>query len=576
MESISVCARLQEAGEGSAPPTRRRTRSPCRQKRRLRALLLLAFLTAAAPVSAVSVAAVSSSSSPPPPPLPPPPVSASRVAAAASFSSAPVTVYNFSTDSCVPRPAGFMPPRACVPDIERGCDPDVPDACTRAWAAPRGAAPVRMFGSVNLVSRAQTGPRLADLTHDCASPPYANATRDANDPDLAHFRGSEWLEAPVVGDDGVVYALAHVDQLAGSAYLYTAITLFASQDGGATFAPARAPPAHLVAASPYNNSNGALGAGIGWGMPSSVLRDAASGLYYVLLLANWGKDVGAQAGGLCLARTAAIADPSSWRAWAGPAAGFSATINASPLLGPVPYPAAHACAPLRDAAGDVLTMRHLSLLWSAFFGRFLLFGEAQPGSATGPTGGWAFTLSDDLLTWDVPITVDPAGFINPNGTGAARPISPMPGAFVTVAGVPEAGTWWAAPGGGFKSPVGACEPCPGLDACRNTTVLTPPEFSALPNATFGFSCGLVYATSGYIDYVYSVLVDDTAHLVNGSDPSYNSVGEDAYLFLVAKTCAGATFSRGVVGCEGLDPRGVDRRDIVRATVHFAAAAATET
>jgi hypothetical protein len=556
----------------SAAPTRR-------QQRRLPALLLLASLTAAAPTTTVSAAAASSSPPLPLPPSPPPSPSARNAAAAgaaASFSSAPVVVYNFSADSCVPRPPGFMPPRACVPDIARGCDPDVPDACTRAWAAPRGAAPVRMFGSVNLVSRAQTGPRLAELAHDCASPPYANATRDANDPDLSHFRGSEWLEAPVVGDDGVVYALAHVDQLAGSAYLYTAITLFASQDGGATFAPARAPPAHLVAASPYNNSGGALGAGIGWGMPSSVLRDASTGLYYVLLLANWGKDVGAQAGGLCLARTAAIADPSSWRAWAGPAAGFAATINASPLLAPVPDPAAHACAPLRDAAGNVLNMRHLSLLWSTFFGRFLLFGEAQPGSATGPTGGWAFSLSDDLLAWDVPVAVNPAGFINPNGTGAVRPISPMPGAFVTVAGVPEAGSWWAAPEGsegGFKAPVGACEPCPGLDACRNTTVLSPAEFAALPNATFSFSCGLVYATSGYMDYVYSVLVDDAAHLANGTDPSFNSVGQDAYIFLVAKTCAGATFSRGVVGCEGLDPRGVDRRDIVRATVHFETVAA---
>ena len=497
---------------------------------------------------------------------------ASTANASASLSSAPLLVYNFSADSCVARPS--MPPRACVPDIRPGCDPDVPDACTRAWAAPRGAVATRMFGSVNLVSRAQTGPSLTALEHDCASPPYANATRDANDPDLAHFRGSEWLEAPVVGDDGVVYALAHVDQLAGSLYLYTAITLFASLDGGATFAPARTPPAHLVAASPYNNSDGTLGAGIGWGMPSSVLRDALTGLYYVLLLANWGKPVGAQAGGLCLARTAAIADPSSWRAWAGPAAGFVATINASPLLVPVPDPAAHACEPLRDAVGDVLEMRHLSLLWSTFFGRYLLFGEAQPGSATGGTGGWAFTLSDDLIHWDVPVAVDTAGLIDPNGTGALAPINPMPGRFVTVAGAPSEGTWFEAPGGVFKAPVGACEPCPGLDACHNTTELTPAEFGALDNATFPFSCGLVYSTSGYMDYVYSVLVDDTAHGASGGrDASFNVVGQDAHLFLIAKSCAGATFTHaGGLACSPLDPRGVDRRDIVRASVRFAAPA----
>ena len=57
---------------------------------------------------------------------------------------------------------------------------------------------------------------------------------------------------------------------------YSAVALFASVDGGATFAPARPPPAHLVAASPYDNSGGAPGVGIGWGMPSSILKGPAS------------------------------------------------------------------------------------------------------------------------------------------------------------------------------------------------------------------------------------------------------------------------------------------------------------
>jgi hypothetical protein len=38
------------------------------------------------------------------------------------------------------------------------------------------------------------GPSLDDLAHSCG-PPYANATYD---PDLAHFRNHEWIEAPVV------------------------------------------------------------------------------------------------------------------------------------------------------------------------------------------------------------------------------------------------------------------------------------------------------------------------------------------------------------------------------------------
>ena len=424
-----------------------------------------------------------------------------------------------------------------------------------------------MFGSVNAVSRAQVGASLDSLAHDCASPPYANNTRDRS-PDLALFRGNEWLEAPAVGPDGVVYALAHVDlHNSSNGYLYTAVTLFSSADGGATFAPARPPPAHLVATSPYDNSGGALGKGVGFGMPSSILRDPASGLYYVVLLANWGADVRAQAGGLCLARAADVSDPSSWRGWAGPAAGFSAALNATPLLAPVPNPAAHACAPLRDASGALLVMRHLSLLWSTFFSQFLLFGEAAGGGALGPTGGWAFSLSNDLLTWSVPVGVDPRGFINPNGTAALSPLSPMPGRFILLEGHEE--PWWEAPGGAYKAKTN-CNPCPGLSACSGATPLPPAEFNALVNATFHFTCGLVYNTSGYSNYAYSTLIDDSANTASGGrDPSFNVVGQYAQLFLVAKSCAGALAdANGGVACTPLDPKGVDHRDIVRASVRF--------
>lgn len=493
--------------------------------------------------------------------------------ASAAFIASPTMVYDFRTQHCPAFPA--MPPRRCVPDIMPGCDADIVDACPRAWAVPGAPrATYRMLGSVNLVSRAQVGPSLSALAHECA--PYANHTADA---DMRSFRGDEWIEAPAVRGSRV-YALAHVDvhnASDGGRYVYTAVTLFASSDGGASFAPARPAPGHLVAASPYVNAGGALGAGIGFGMPSSILRDPASGLSYVILLANWGRDVGAQAGGLCLARTADISDPASWRAWAGgDASDFSARLDASPLLAPVPDPAAYACTPLRDSAGALLGMRHLSLLWSTFYRQYLLFGEAAAGGALNSTGGWAFALSDDLLHWSVPAAVDTAGLIAVAGNASIAPITPMPGRFVTstAGGV---GTWWAAPDGRFKAPVGSCTPCPGLDACHNVTALPPAAFAALPNATFPFTCSLVYATSGVINYVYSVLLDETAN-ADGSDPSLNSVGQDADLFLVAKNCVGASYSHtaGVVACTPLDAFGRDNRDVVRARVRFAAPAALST
>ena len=483
---------------------------------------------------------------------------AAAPAPAASFSSVPHMVYNWSRDHC-PRYAP-MPPAACVPDILEHCDPDVPDACTRAWAPAAGG--VRMLGSVDGVSRLQTGASLVALAHNCSAV-YANATYDA---DPAHFRGHEWVEAPAVVSADAVFALTHVDTHdARGAYLYTSITLFASADGGATFAPARPPPGHLVAATPYDNSNLSTGVqGVGFGMPSSVLRDPATGLFYVMLLSSWGENVRGQKGGLCLLRTADISDPGSWRAWNGSA--FSATLNASPLLGPVPYPDAHTCEPLRDAAGDVLAMRHLSLLWSSFYKRYLLFGEASGAGALGGRG-WAFSLSDDLLNWSVPAAVDTAGMIDEAGNATVAPMVPTPGRFIKTAG---GHTHWEEPSGAWKAPVGSCTPCPGLNACAAAQELPPDAFNAIANATFAFECTHVYKTQGYINYVYSVLVDDAAHAATGADPSFNIVGQDAALFLVAKKCAGARWDQKapLPACSPLDGYGRDQRDIVRAAIHF--------
>ena len=464
-------------------------------------------------------------------------------------------VYSWTRDHCPAYPA--MPLARCVPDIMPHCDPDVVDACPRVWASAGG---YRMLGSVNGVSRAQVGPSLDALAHSCGVP-YANASYD---PVPAHFRGSEWLEAPAVVDAATVVVLTHVDTVdAAGAYLYTSTTLYASSDGGATFAPARVPPAHLVAASPFDNTNVSTGVrGVGFGMPSSILRDPRSGLYHVVLLSSWGETVRSQRGGLCLLRTADVTDPASWLAWNGSA--FSVSLTASPLLGPVPDPDAHTCAPLLDASGALLAMRHLSLLWSTYFGAFLLFGEATAAGALG-TPGWAFSLSADLVAWSVPTPVDVAGFFAPGGNATVSRTAPMPGRFIKA---PGTHTYYE--GAGWKVPVGSCEPCPALDACGTAVDVPASVVDALPNATFGFTCSLLYDTRGYIDYVYSVLVDDTAHRATGGDASLNTVGQDAHLFLVAKKCAGARWDHKapLPACTPLDAFGRDERDVVRASIHF--------
>lgn len=488
------------------------------------------------------------------------------LAQSAAFTSEPTLTYAWREQHCPEYPA--MPIPSCVPDIREYCDPDVVDACPRLWA--NNVSSYTMLGSVDNFSRAQKGDSLDTLTHTCQS--YANATYDT---DLAHFRNHEWIEAPVAfPSNGTVYALTHVDSLNGTSqtskpnnYLYTSITLFVSTDGGETFQPALPPPGHLIATSPLDNRNGTLGAGIGFGMPSSVLWVPSQGYYYVMLLANWGKDIGPQKGGLCLLRTADIMDPASWRAWTGPSTGFSATLNASPLLQPIPDPSAHTCEPLMDVNGQPVALRHTSLQWSSFYNQYMLFGEMGGGGALNGTG-WAFCLSPDLLTWSAPYPVDTAGFINAQGNASiSGPISPMPGQFIRA---DSTGTWWHSPDGTFKAPVESCAPCPGVDACSNVTVLPAPVFNAIPNATVPFTCTFVYNSTGYINYVYSVLADPSENNASGGqDPNFNTVGQNAHLFLVAKSCAGVSYTPETgIGCTPLDAFGRDQRDVVRATITF--------
>lgn len=241
-------------------------------------------------------------------------------------------------------------------------------------------------------------------------------------------------------------------------------------------------------------------------------------------------------------------------------------MNASPLLGPVPDADAHTCEPLRDAAGDLLAMRHLSLLWSSFYKAYLLFGEAAPGGALNGTG-WAFSLSDDLVHWAVPTPVDLAGMIDPAGNATVEAAAPVPGRFIKT---PGGHTHWEEPGGAWKAPVGNCNPCPGLDACGAAQELPPAVFNAIANATFAFTCTHVYTLSGYLDYVYSVLVDESAHAATGADPSFNIVGQDAALFLVAKKCVGALWDHKapLPTCNPLDGFARDQRDVVRTSIHF--------
>eukprot|EP00039_Didymoeca_costata_P013825 m.216468 g.216468 ORF g.216468 m.216468 type:complete len:562 (-) comp15879_c0_seq1:113-1798(-) len=493
-----------------------------------------------------------------------------------------VLVKEWVRDHCPQFPV--MPPKRCIPGILPDCDNDNIDAMPRVWFDELKGI-YRMLGSVSTnhgPSRGQTGDSLDTMKHTCT--PYINTTPlDAN---LSHFNADVWIEAPFVLNSTHVYALAHVDSYnatINSHYtginLYSAITLFESLDGGASFHLARPPPHNLVATSPYDNRDGRFGRGPGYGMPSSIFRDPQNKMFYTILLTNWGRDVGAQKGGLCLLRASDITDPTSWRAWGGQTKNFSVKVNVSPLLEPVPDPLDYTCELLLDSNGNILNMRHISLLWSTFYNQYLAFGEANVGRGS---LSWVFSLSKDLIHWSVPVPVDApnTSWWNLTGNASITPMEPKPGRWIVA---PLEAPYWVQPSDTnqtykFKalcSPCTSgrpCEVCPSSgDLCKTAENVSRKEFDSIPSATIDFSCGLVYNMTGYSDYIYPTLVDDTYHKTTNADPSLNIVGQNAHVVFVANVCANSDpwqVGDDHLKCTILDTKGRPRRNIVKSKVQF--------
>jgi hypothetical protein len=234
---------------------------------------------------------------------------------------------------------------------------------------------------------------------------------------------------------------------------------------------------------------------------------------------------------------------------------------------------------LKDANGDALDLRHISLLWSTFFKAYLAFGE-RGGE------GWAFSLSADLIHWSVPVAVDQpnASWWKMSGNASISLATPMPGRWIVTAG--EAAHWVSPPGHHSNASAGvykykalcgscptSCQVCPGPmgDVCARAEHVSQSEFDAIPTATVDFSCSLVSDLSGYSSYIYPTLVDDSYHAATGTDPSLNVVGQSAHIFFVANPCAGTSAWKpgdGALKCTILDGLMRTRRNIVSSTIRF--------
>ncbi len=123
--------------------------------------------------------------------------------------------------------------------------------------------------------------------------------------------------------------------------------------------------------------------------------------------------------------------------------------------------------------------------------------------------------------------------------------------------------FWEDPTSTSKHSVGSCNPCPGITACANFTVVSNATINALSDGA-GFSCGFVCNTSGYTNYFYPSLIDSTSGSLN-----FDEVGSNASLFLVGNACVGAQGTEGGdIVCVPFTPDGLLVRDILRTTVEF--------
>lgn len=261
---------------------------------------------------------------------------ATTVAApSAALTSSPVFVYDFYLSECPP-----LPQPGCSLSISEGCDCDIADAPLRMFRRTGGDGRVFSLASVDLGSRGFVGADARSLEHQCAL--YANSTRHASFGELANY---EWVHSSwYFAQNNSAVALTHMEwdckgpetcPWYGMGYsFFSAVTLFSSPDGGASWGRATPPPApHVVAVSPipWTEAIGAAGQSYGFRSPSSIVagRGALAGWFYAAVTAGWGRgSFRGQLDGACMMRTRDLTDPASWRAWGG--AGFTVPLAASP------------------------------------------------------------------------------------------------------------------------------------------------------------------------------------------------------------------------------------------------------
>jgi hypothetical protein len=303
---------------------------------------------------------------------------------------APELVFDYSTDTCR-RAEGY----------------DLPDVPARAFRTPDGSIELIFTGPpYNFFQR---GAGFASLQHDCQTP--ALITTDS--PDAFTFDNQEWILA-VYRDGDLVHALIHNeyhDPRAANCLpgvttpenhcWYNTITYAVSTDGGYTFSQPGA-PGQLAAALPIPWNPNAIEGRMrlpnpyGYMSPSNIVQGTDG--YFYSLFRSLPDPLGQQGGGTCLMRTAALTDPSSWRAWDG--SGFNLTMFSPYDLNGNPAPTGlSACTYVSPE--NTLQMSD-SLTFNTYLNQYILVGAAVAPVNGALTCGTFFTLSSDLVHWSAP------------------------------------------------------------------------------------------------------------------------------------------------------------------------------
>ena len=261
-------------------------------------------------------------------------------------------------------------------------DWDIPDAPLRAFRNQTGKV-------VAFASNPRNHPLIGNVLSSI-KPTCTVAFEQHKDPDPAKHNDAGWIASTWTNDGRTVQALIHSEYHAnehpgacrfsnGMSCWYNVILAATSTDGGLTFSTKASP---VVVAGPAMTQDVEQGRHRGFFNPSNIISDGR--YWYVLIHTTGGSG---QKPGICLFRSADIADTTGWRGWDGndfSVQGFDAYRPG----GREP----RGCEPVGrfpNTVGSIVRDRRSGL--------FIAVTHAGP--ASGDEGSIRYATSSDLIHW---------------------------------------------------------------------------------------------------------------------------------------------------------------------------------